>query len=316
MAPPEHDVVVFNHLPKAAGTSVRDSLVSALKPARSVAYLDLAMVAGGADFETLDPRAREQFVFDPQELPDADFVTGHISPGTTMARYPHGRHVTVLRNPQTRVISQWVHSRSLTDLDLRHWGTGDVFRAARWPLKRYLSHAKIAPNVDNTMTRFLTWPHPLLPADDFIADTADDELFDKAVRTLDAMVHVDVVENRNFITDLGAALGVELTTTRLNDRSLFPPVVPTDLASELDEETRAVLDHRTRIDLRIWRHVAERVLPGTDLDALLAADLDDSIQRYSQLPAGRPTGRLVRRAGIVAYRLKARFDPKLREYRS
>lgn len=315
MDAPRPKTVVFSHIPKSAGTSVTGALQRALQPERAVYYLDFSLVGGYDDTTQVNEKALSRFVFSPEELPDADYVSGHISPGTTMTRYPDAPHVVVLRNPMTRTISQWVHGRSLTETQLRHWGPAYAFRVARWPLERYLNHANIAPNVDNTITRFLTWPHAAVAPAEFI-DPADDEvLFEAALKTLDGFLHANVVENKNFLDELGASLGVTLTDERLNDRSAHPPVVPTDLGTELDESTRALLEHRTRIDVRIWKHVAASVLPGADLDAVLESGLQDSIRRYSALPAAPPPAGLVRRAAEFAFRTKARLDPRLRGYR-
>ncbi|MBO9521841.1 MAG: hypothetical protein J7518_09910 [Nocardioidaceae bacterium] len=308
-------LLVFNHIPKCAGTAITGALQAALSPVRPVYYLDRALVGGYDDFSQLDPVARSRFVFSPEELPDADYVHGHITPGTTMARYPDAPHVTILRNPHSRVISQWVHGRSLTDLDLRHWGPAYAFRIARRPLGEYLRHEMIAPNIDNTITRFLTWPHAALQPTAFIAEADDEVLVETAVKTLDSFLHVDVVENRAFLERLGEKLGVTVAGGRLNDRSAHPPVVPTDLAGELDEETRALLDHRTRLDRRVWAHVVEQVMPGADADQLLADGLADSVRRYRELPARKPQGSLVRRTAERAFALKARLDPRLRGFR-
>lgn len=315
MESPRPKTVVFSHIPKSAGTSVTGALQRALQPERAVYYLDRSLVGGYDDYSQINAKALSRFVFSPEDLPDADYVSGHISPGTTMPRYPDAPHVVILRNPQTRMISQWVHGRSLTEIQLRHWGPAYAFRVARWPLARYLDHANIAPNVDNTITRFLTWPHAALAPDRFIEESDDELLFETAVKTLDSFLHANVVENKNFLDELGTALGVTLTDERLNDRSAHPPVVPTDLGTELDESTRALLDHRTRIDLRIWKHVASQVLPDADLDAVLDAGLQDSIRRYSALPAAPPPDGLVRRTAEWAFRTKARLDPRLRDYR-
>lgn len=308
-------VLVFSHIPKCAGTSVTRALQAALAPSHPIYYIDRALVGGYDDFSQLDSRELSTFVSSPEELPDADYVSGHITPGTTMARYPDAPHVTILRNPATRVISQWVHGRSLTDLDLRHWGLAHAFRIARRPLREYLQHENIAPNIDNTITRFLTWPHPALQPTTFIDPGEDDVLLETALKTLDSFRHVDVVENKDFMARLGESIGVSLSAERHNDRSDHPPVVPTDLAGELDDETRALLDQRTRIDRRIWEHVAAQAMPGADLDAVLAAGLADSVRRYSALPGRRPQGGLVRRTAERAFALKARLDPRLRGFR-
>ncbi len=111
-------VVVFNHIPKSAGTSVRNCLQAGLAPESSIYFLDRSLLGGYDGADGVDQKVLAQFVSAPEELPDAQFVTGHISPGTTQVRYPDARHVTVLRNPSTRLISQWIHGRSVTDLSL------------------------------------------------------------------------------------------------------------------------------------------------------------------------------------------------------
>lgn len=315
MEGPRPQTIVFSHIPKSAGTSVTGALKRALQPKSPVYFLDRALVGGYDRFSQFSAKERSRLVLSPEELPDADFVSGHISPSTTMARYPGAPHVLILRNPQARVISQWVHSRSLTDLQLRRWGPAYAFRAARWPLQRYLGHEMIAPNIDNTIARFLTWPHTALAQNRFISEADDDAIVESAIATLDTFLHVNVVENPSFLDELGASLGLTLTDERLNDRSDHPPVVPTDLASELDSATRALLDYRTRLDIRIWKHVAERVMPHSDLDGVLEAGLQNSIRRYSGLPAAPPPTGLMRRAAEWAFRAKARWDPRLRDYR-
>jgi hypothetical protein len=307
--------VVFSHVPKCAGTSVSHALQRALAPTHPIYYLDQALAGGYVDFSRLGSRVRSQFVFSPDELPDADYVAGHLTPGTTRVRYPDARHVTILRNPVSRSISQWVHGRSLTNTDLRHWGPAYAFRVARRPLREYLNHDMIAPNVDNTIARFLTWPHPALHPSSFIDVRDDQALLDRALSTLDTFLHVDVVENPGFLARLGDSLGVTLAADRLNDRSAHPPVVPTDLAGELDDETRDLLEHRTRLDRAIWTHVVEQVLPGAVPADLLADGLAESVRRYSDLPAGSRQGGLVRRTAELVFTAKARLDPRLRDFR-
>src|SRR5688572_25724517 len=150
--------LVFCHIPKCAGNSLRAGLIEALQLEHFVRGVDLALLAGYDNLDALSPTARRTFIFSPEDLPaDVAFVTGHISPGTTMARFPDADHITSLRNPRLRVVSQWIHSRSLSELDLRHWGgLAEAFRVGQLPFQEYLQHEMIAPNVDNTITRFLS----------------------------------------------------------------------------------------------------------------------------------------------------------------
>ncbi|MDT0202571.1 hypothetical protein [Nocardioides sp. AE5] len=307
--------LVFNHIPKCAGTSVRTALLEALQPASDVYFLDFSLVGGYDKLEDAAPALQAKFVRRPADLPDAELVTGHISPGTTQVRYPGVAHVTILRNPACRVISQWVHSRSMTEIDLRNWGPAYPTRIARRPLAEYLQHAMIAPNIDNTITRFLVWPEERLSPTSFIDPAEDDALFDAAMARLDSFHHVNVVENRQFMAELGASLGVELEGIRLNDRASYPPVVATDLTSEMTPETRELLEQRTRIDRRVWTAIAQRVLPDADPAAVLAEGLADSVRRYSAMPAAPRRGGVARRTAERVLRAKARLDPRLKGFR-
>jgi hypothetical protein len=300
--------LVFCHIPKCAGNSLRGALIQALQPEQVVRGVDLALLAGYDDLDALSPAARKTFVFSPEHLPaDATFVTGHISPGTTMARFPGADHITSLRNPRLRVISQWIHSRSLSELDLRHWGgLAEAFRVGRLPFQEYLQHEMIAPNVDNTMTRFLAWPHPLLHRSRFIEERDDDEILAVAIDRLDRFGHVGVVENPMFLTQLGDWLGVELQEMRLNERTSIPAKRRPDFRAEMNPSTVDLLDHRTRLDRLLWAHVASKTLDA-DADQVLESTWQKSIDRYAEAPENAGGGRPIRQAAEAFYELKHRL---------
>ena len=296
--------LVFSHIPKTAGTSLTAALHDALKPEIYVQGMDRSLAGEYDEFDAFNATARDMMYLSPEELPaDATLVAGHIGPHTTMTRYPGADHITFLRNPRSRLLSQWMHSRSLTEFDIRHWGPGaEAFRVGWLPLGEYLRHPLVTTNTDNTIARFLAWPNPVLRGSEFIAAADDDAVADAALARLDAMAHVDLVENPGFVARLGEWLGQPLSETRLNERAYVPKRMRPDFEAELDQETLELLAERTRIDERLWRHVAERVLPGADLDAVLAESFDRSIERYVESfknPA--PSGRPVRRVVAFAY---------------
>jgi hypothetical protein len=304
--------LVFGHIPKTAGTSLTASLRAALAPETFVRGVDFALVGGYDDVTTVRPAIRASLVLAPEELAaDATLVAGHLAPATTLARYPGADHITVLRAPQNRLLSQWVHSRSLTEFDLRAWGTmAEAMRLGRLPLRQYLRAAMIAPNVDNTITRFLVWPHPLTPRDAFIDPSHDDELYGAALERLGSYGYVNVIENKSFVADLAAWLGRDLPTVQLNERTSVPPRWRPDLSSELDERTRELLDDRCRIDVRIWTHVVERVLPDRDPGQLLNSAVTSLAERYEVMrtkPYDRALSRrIVERGYDVLVKLRSR----------
>jgi hypothetical protein len=300
--------LIFSHIPKTAGTSLHAALRTVIRPTVDVTGLDLSLFGGYDDLGSLRSTARSAVYATPEDLPaDATLVAGHIAPSTTMTRYPGADHITVLRVPQVRLLSQWMHSRSLSEFDLRHWGAAaEAFRIGRRPLHEYLRHTMIAPNIDNTITRFLVWPHPLVPRLDFIRDNDDDELLDAALRRLDAFGHVNVIENADFITELGGWLGCTLPTTQLNERTYVPERMRPDFDVELDRSTRDLLDHRCRIDARVWEHVLARVRADADPVEVLEATVQRSKDRYATMPSKSHTQRPVRRAVERLYDVQAR----------
>lgn len=292
--------LVFSHIPKTAGTSLTAALKTALEPAVFAQGMDRSLAGEYDEFDAFNQTARNMMYLSPEEIPaDATLVAGHIGPATTMARFPDADHITFLRNPASRLLSQWMHSRSLTEFDIRHWGPGaEAFRVGWLPLKDYLRQTLVATNTDNTIARFLAWPHDLLPPAGFIDPAHDDDVAAAAIARIDAMAHVDLVENPGFITALGTWLGFDLPQTRLNERAYIPKRMRPDFSAELDAETRGLIAERTRIDVRVWKHVAARVLPEADLDAVLTDSFERAITRYQEsfanaAPSGRPVRRLV-----------------------
>jgi hypothetical protein len=302
--------LVFSHIPKTAGTALALALQHALRPAVFVHGSDLVLLAGYDDLKSISPAERSRLFLSPQELAaDATLVAGHIGPATTMARYPGADHITVLRAPHVRILSQWLHGRALTEFNLRHWGpNAEAFRVAWRPLGEYLDHAMLAPNIDNTITRFLAWPHPALSRTEFIAESDDDAVLSAALERLDTFGYVNVVENPRFQEELGEWLGRELPITRANERTAVPKRKRPDMAVELDTRTRELLAYRTRLDTQIWKSVATRVLPDAEPDQVLDGALQKTVDRYREMlrhPAEPLTLRgAVGRAYEVALKLR------------
>lgn len=304
--------LVFSHIPKTAGTSLRVALEEALQPSVFVQGVDTALLAGYDDLDAISPAERAVLYLSPDELPaDATLVAGHIGPATTMARYPGADHITILRAPQVRILSQWMHGRALTEFNLRHWGpNAEAFRIAWRPLGDYLGHAMLAPNIDNTITRFLAWPHPALARTEFIAESDDNGLLTAALERLDTFGYVNLVENPAFQEELGAWLGRELPATRANERTAVPKRKRPDMSVELDAPTRELLAYRTRIDTRLWTAIATRVLPDADPAQVLDAALDKTVDRYQAMLA-QPAEPLTLRSAVGrAYEVAVKLRPR------
>jgi hypothetical protein len=305
--------LVFSHIPKTAGTSLGAALEQVLRPTVSVRGVDPCLFGGYDDVHDLSPAARATLYLTPEEMPaDATLVAGHIGPWSTMTRYPGADHITILRTPQVRVLSQWLHSRAVNEFRVRHWGSAaEAFRIGWGPLLDYLQHPMIAPNVDNTTARFLAWPHPLLHKTEFLREADDEEVFGAAMARLEQFGHVNVAENPAFMADLSAWLGRELPDTRLNERQSVPPRMRPDLPAEV-ARARDLLEHRHRIDVRIWAHVAARVLPGVDPAEAMEAAITKAITRYTAMLEEPDTTPPLRKVVERLYDVRVRVDPRRR----
>jgi hypothetical protein len=280
-----HTPLVFTHIPKTAGTSLREAVVASLEPEVVFNGFGRVMLGSFSDVDSLHPSVRRQIALEPDELPaDAQFVSGHIAPSATRARYPEADHFTVLREPRVRLISTWLFARAHSDFNLRHWGgLADWMRAARSNLVDYISNPLVAAHVDNGIVRLLLWPHDLIPNDDFIDPAYDDELFEEAVAMLDTFEYVGIVEAPDWVTGFGEWLGRPITLPRLNEVGVRGQPDSLDLAAEVSCDAADILRWRTRIDERLWRHLAARVFPAAEVDEVAERAYRKAVERYSVL---------------------------------
>lgn len=110
--------IVFVHVPKCAGSSVRDSLYDAVYPGllRSTrAYCEIDVVASVSAGKLLGLDAmtcRRAVLIHALSDPFSRFVSGHIFADPAMVeQFSHWRFITVLREPTSRFISAYVFNR-------------------------------------------------------------------------------------------------------------------------------------------------------------------------------------------------------------
>jgi hypothetical protein len=303
--------LVFTHIPKTAGTSLREAVTASLEPEVVFNGFGRATLGSFSDVDSIHPSIRRAIVLDPADFPaDVQFISGHIAPSETRARFPDADHFTVLREARVRLISAWLFARAHSDFNLRHWGgLADWMRAARSNLLDYIDNAEVAAHVDNVTVRLLLWPHELIPSDAFIDPAHDDELFAQAVATLDTLDYVGVVEQPDYVTEFGEWLGRPLDMPRLQQVSGLPQPDSPDLAAEVSGAGADRLRWRTRIDERLWAHVAARAVGAEQLDDVRERAYQDAVDRYSDM-VSRPVRqsfprRVLERSYGIVTRLKA-----------
>jgi hypothetical protein len=275
------------HIPKSAGTSLGDALRTAIEPRGFFSAFDRSTFGTFDGFQSIAEEIRQAIVFDAAEIPRGlDLILGHMSFSTTSQAYPDAQFMTILREPVSRLMSFWLFWRSKRDENLVPWGGwGDYVRKSRRSLREFLCARDISCQVDNQTLRMLLWPHPLVPADDFIDERHDEELIQTAVSRLEQFSFVDVVENPDMVAKLQDWLGRPLLLQKLNETDDIPRALKTPIDQELDAETLALAEHRSRLDLKLWQEVVARrlrsVSPGTFRDQVRA----ENLARHSRLMA-------------------------------
>lgn len=281
--------LVFNHLPKTAGTALSEAIVAATSPARVVHGLDGVVFGDFDQVDTIHRRVRDAVIIAPEDIaPDAEYVTGHVAPSTTRARFPDGWHMTVLREPRTRLLSLWLFARTRPGRWSRSWGAySDLVLAAGKPLQDYLTdpHALLA--TDNMLTRMMLWPHPLIEKDRFIDEAHDDQLLDEARSRLATFDFVGVVEDPAMTSKLGAALGVALDVHRRQENAPLPTDRRPDLRAEVARAANDIA-RCTRLDEVLWREAYAANVSGTDPVAAADAAYEKALERYVALTHGPP----------------------------
>lgn len=280
--------LVFTHIPKSAGTSLRHALRAAYNASEVADGFDRSLYGGFTGFDAFDAAARATTALTPAELPAApDIVIGHYAVGTTRARYPRSPHMTVLREARARVLSHWLYWRCVPASNLAGWGNwGEYVARATKPLADFLSDPDVAAQIDNVGLRLLLWPHPLIPDRGFIAEKDDAQLLALAKRVLDSFAFVDVIENPQFEPRLAKWVGVDLRLERLNETTPVPAELRVSLARMFTPEAMTALAQRARLDDALWRHVARQHLPAARIESTREAAYAAAIARHALLMAG------------------------------
>lgn len=289
--------LVFTHIPKTAGTALRQGLMSATGARTCYTGFDRCTMGGFDPSSGVSPSLRPHLVLNPDDLPDdVDMVAGHLATSTTRSRYPDSQHLTVLREARSRVLSLWLFSRAYSDRMLRHWGTyAEYFTAARLPLADYLALPRVAAHTDNAMLRQLLWPHPLIPVDEHIDPTHDDELVAAASSVLQTYDFTAAVEAPDFAESLSAMLGRPISLDRHEHAARLPRTRRVDVIAEVDAATE-MLAARTRLDARLWTALA------ADLDA--DAVFERTVQRHQQAMQTAPPPPLRNRLADTLWALR------------
>jgi len=268
--------LAFMHIPKTSGVSMTHGLTVALSP--TAVAVDTV--------KPIDERILCDLYNSPQYIPNADLVAGHFPLSTLTRTYPLAQYLTILREPLSRLLSQWLFWRQHTDADLEPLGEwGNRVKLSREPLADFLNEPRLAFQTDNLVVRMLLWPNPLVPDDQFIDPVNDRYLLSQALARLRKFDFTDIVEDDGSVDRLRCWLGYPFTYDRLNETLPLPRQFRSPLQRELTAEAYECLCARSRLDIRIWSEVAANHLSDTDVRKLQERTLLANMARYSVLMA-------------------------------
>jgi hypothetical protein len=171
-----------------------------------------------------------------------DFASGHISLTSLKARFPKARMMTVMREPRIRLLSYFLHWRSHSDEELAQWGDyAAKIRLSHGRLLDFLLSKRIANMTDNEFARYLLWPHPDIPDNDFIDKRVRRKLFREAREKIHGFEFVDILENPRLQQNIA-----EWLESPFRLRKDHETIVREDLRIDLMEEFGRSTDERLR----------------------------------------------------------------------
>jgi hypothetical protein len=278
----------FLHVPKSAGTSVREMLEAAL-PSGSLAYrrTERSTFCCFDDFDRLTPEAREEIAANDAEiraLAEYPAVCGHFSLQTLERLAPRSQIATVLREPRSRVISQYLYLRFKTGLRTR-WAAYGIHTAAEGTLSELLSEPRVATATDNKACRMLLHDDARIQDGRFIDTGELESVAEAAWERLTDLGFVGILERPGEAwSGVGDLFGVELRPEYRNvtgGEEIQPgmlPVPPLGGAATLE-----LLERRSAADAILYRRVASRFVGGDEPARSLAdSAFAEQLVRYGE----------------------------------
>jgi hypothetical protein len=250
----------FLHVPKSGGGSIHTALEAALPPGSLAPWrFDTPFFCDFNDFDLLRSETRALVAVSPEEIQSLRryrAVSGHFSLATLLKVAPPSSIMTVLREPRTRLLSLYLFWRTP--------GIGDAwvpYRAHEYAwrsLSEFLSEPRIAPVVDNQVSRMLLHDDPRLPESGFAAESDIEAIAGDAIDRLDDLGFVGVVElDESLWRGTEQLFGVRLDPVQVNvtGKVARPAAVPPAEPKLLTDHALDLIEQRSAADLIVYDHV-------------------------------------------------------------
>ncbi|HEY3959489.1 MAG TPA: hypothetical protein VGL68_03165 [Solirubrobacteraceae bacterium] len=238
--------------------SIHAALEAAL-PAGALAprRMDTSVFCDFNNFELLSTSVRNLIAANDEEvrsLRQYAVVSGHFSLPTLLQLCPAWAIGTILREPRARTLSLYLY-----------WRTPHIFdpmqpylahEHALMPFDRFMTEPRVAPAIDNQVSRLLLRGDPRIPRDDFIAETDIDAIASDAVARLDTLGFVGVLElGDGAWQGLARLFDIKLESKKLNVTGELTNPVPVSLGERLlTADSLALVEQRNASDRIVYDH--------------------------------------------------------------
>ncbi|HEY5194345.1 MAG TPA: hypothetical protein VIJ39_10805 [Solirubrobacteraceae bacterium] len=206
------------------------------------------------DFDLLQPATRELIAANYDEIGSMrrfPAISGHFTLTSLLQITQASAIGTILREPRARVLSLYMYWRIPKIFD--HVLPYSVEEYALKPLAAFLSESRLAPAIDNQVCRMLLYRDPRIPCNAFIAKADVEEVAVDAIKRLDTLGFVGVLELGSSAWEgLARLFGVRLDPRKVN--------VTAELGDSMVAQPREKLFTADAIDLIEKRNAADRIV--------------------------------------------------------
>lgn len=266
------------HLPKSAGTSIRDALEAALPPgALAPQRYDAFAFGGFSSFDRLEERLRAKIAVGAEEvaaLADYQVVAGAFPLPVLTRIAPEANIATVLREPRARLLSAYAFLRLSAIMDIWHLWAEEVLEKPTRSLETFLSDPGIARLNDNHLCRLVLSEHPRVRDGDFVeGGNVSHGIAHEALERLNRLGYVGILEQDDIGHDMSRFMGANLPLPRANVsgegkvRAGALPIPRLDMRKVLD-----LIEERSAADRVVYETLLARRLSGGHVEARRTAD--------------------------------------------
>lgn len=243
------DTLLFLHLPKSGGTTLRHVLERQFPPGRSLSAYPTpeSHAATRAGRLVLPPALAE---LTPEQRSRYDLVSGHFSYGIHEAFARSCRYLTFLRRPVDRVVSLYYHARAHADHVVH-----PLIHDEGLSLAELLETGRNALEYDDAQVRALAGYHL---EDEFrrAVEVDEEAVLERAIHHLDT--HFDVVGVMDAY-DTSLLLAAERYGWRDVGYEVRNVTVRPSRRPEDDPEVRRLIRSHNRLDERLYDYARRRL---------------------------------------------------------